>query len=131
MTQMLYTGYDYQKRRIKDWNSGRQSHFAIMTYTTIPGDCIDFVTSQNGDRVDFERLETPRPACKVTLKKNWQSQRQQQHSISCTDVPGLQESEVVKEHWAGAQDDSERFKEGQASGNLGRLILTWKQTLFP
>ena len=43
--------------------------FAIMTYATIPGDCIDRV-----ERVDFERLETPRPVPKVTLKKNWQSQ---------------------------------------------------------
>ena len=43
--------------------------FAIMTFASIPGDCIDRVTSQNGERVDFERLETPRPAPKVTWKK--------------------------------------------------------------
>ena len=43
--------------------------FAIMTYTTIPGDCIDRVTAQNGERVLFEKLETPRPAPKVTLKR--------------------------------------------------------------
>ena len=49
--------------------------FAIMTYATIPGDCIDRVTSQNGERVYFERLEAPRPAPKVTLKKNWHSQQ--------------------------------------------------------
>ena len=62
--------------------------FAIMTYASILGDCIDRVTSQDGDRVIFERLETPRLAPKVTLNKNWQSQ-QQQHSTSSTDVPGL------------------------------------------
>ena len=44
--------------------------FAIMTYATIPLECIDRVAFQNGERVDFERLETPRPAPKVTLKKN-------------------------------------------------------------
>ena len=49
--------------------------FATMTYATIPGDCIDCVTSQNGDRVLFERLETPRPTPEVTLRQNWQSQR--------------------------------------------------------
>ena len=43
--------------------------FAIMTNATIPGDCIDRVTSQDGDRAIFERLETPRQAPKVTLKK--------------------------------------------------------------
>ena len=59
-----------------------------MTYATKPGDCIDRVTSQNGDRVNFESLETPRPALKVTLKRNWQIQ-QQQHSTSSTDVPSL------------------------------------------
>ena len=31
-----------------------------MTYATIPGDCIDRVTSQDGDRVLFERLGTPK-----------------------------------------------------------------------
>ena len=61
--------------------------FAIMTHATIPGDCIDRVTSQNGDRVLFERLETPWPAPKVTLKQNWQSQRAAFHSTSDTDVP--------------------------------------------
>ena len=37
------------------------------------------MTSQNGERVLFERLETPRLVPKVTLKENWHSQ-QQQHS---------------------------------------------------
>ena len=41
-----------------------------MTYATILGVCIDRVTSQTGERVDFERLETPSPVPKVTLKKN-------------------------------------------------------------
>ena len=61
---------------------------AIMTYATIPGDGIDPVTFQDGDRVIFERLETPRPAPEVTWKENWQSQ-QQQHSTSSTDVLSL------------------------------------------
>ena len=52
------------------------------------------MTAQNGDRVIFERLATPRPAIKVTLKRNRQSQRQQheqqpQQPISHTDVPSL------------------------------------------
>ena len=44
--------------------------FAIMTYATLPGDCIDRVTSDVGDRVLFEQLETHRPPRKVTLSKN-------------------------------------------------------------
>ena len=63
--------------------------FAIMTYATIPGDCIDRVTSQDGDRIVFERLETPRPAPEVTLKMNGHSQQQHQHSTSDTHVPSL------------------------------------------
>ena len=39
--------------------------FAIMIYATIPGDCIDRVTSQNGERVIFKRLETPWPVPKI------------------------------------------------------------------
>ena len=49
--------------------------FAFMTYAAVPGDCIDRATSQKGERVDFERLETPRPEPKVSLTKNWQSQQ--------------------------------------------------------
>ena len=44
--------------------SGGQHHL-LVTYFTIPGDCIDRVTAQNGDRVLFERLATPRPAPKT------------------------------------------------------------------
>ena len=40
-----------------------------MAYATIPGDCIDRVTAQNGHKVIFERLATPKPAPKVTLKR--------------------------------------------------------------
>ena len=94
--------------------------FAIMTYATIPGDCMDRVASQNGERVLFERLETPRLVPKVKLEKNWQSQ--QQHSSSCTDVPGLVKTMVVKEHWTGAQDGSKFSTEVKtSSGKLGQI----------
>ena len=54
--------------------------FATITYTTVPGDCIDRVISQNGDRVLFQRLATSRPPPKVTLKSHWQIQQQQLNS---------------------------------------------------
>ena len=70
-----------------------------MTYFTIRGDCIDRMTAQNGDRVLFERLATPRPAPKVTLKRNWQSQQQQkqqpQQPISHTDVSSIRNLEML------------------------------------
>ena len=44
----------------------RTKSFAIITFATVLGDCIDCVISQNGDRVIFERLATPRPAPRVT-----------------------------------------------------------------
>ena len=43
--------------------------FAIMTCATIPGNCIDRVISQNGERVNIVRRETPRPTPKVTVDK--------------------------------------------------------------
>ena len=84
--------------------------FAIMTHATILGDCIDRVTAQDGDRVIFERLETPRPAHKVTLKKNWKSQ-QQQHSTSDTDVRSLWKQGMKREDQAGAQDVTDHSAE--------------------
>ena len=58
-----------QDQGLRFWQT---QSFAIITYTTVPRDCIDRVTSQNGDR-----LATPRPAPKVTLKRYWQTQQQQ------------------------------------------------------
>ena len=43
--------------------------FAIITYGTTPGDCVDRVTSQNGARVIFKRLETPRPVPEGNVEK--------------------------------------------------------------
>ena len=85
-----------------------------MTYATIPGDCIDRVTSQDGDRVLFERLETPRPAPKVTLKKNWHGQ-QQQHSTSDTHVPSLWKQGTKREDETGAQDVSDHSTEADVA----------------
>ena len=41
---------------------------AIINHNTVPGECIHL----------FEKLATPRPAPKVTLKSNWLVQEQQQ-----------------------------------------------------
>ena len=83
--------------------------FAIMTHATTPGDCIDRVTSQDGDRVLFERLGTPIRAPKVTLKRNWQSQQQQ--PTSDTDVPSFWKQETKREDEAGVQDGSDHSTE--------------------
>ena len=52
--------------------------FVIITYATVPGDCIDRVISQNGHGVIFERLATPMPAPQVMVNSNWHTQQQQQ-----------------------------------------------------
>ena len=50
---------------------------AIIVHNPVPANCIYKVISQNGHRTLFERTSTPRPAPKVTLGCNWQSQQQQ------------------------------------------------------
>ena len=86
--------------------------FAIMTYALIPGDCIDRVTSQDGDRILFVRLETQRPAPKVTLKMNGHSQQHHlQHSTSDTHVPSLWKQDTKREDQAGAQDVTDHSTE--------------------
>ena len=50
---------------------------AIIVHNPVPANCIYKVISQNGHRTLFERISTPRPAPKVTLGCNWQSQQQQ------------------------------------------------------
>ena len=81
----------------------------------MPGDCTDRVTSQNGDRVIFERLATPRPAPKVTLKSNWQTQQQQQQQrqqpILDKDVTGIWKQRATWESRAGNRDDTKHATE--------------------
>ena len=61
-TQILYIGHDWRSAgSAQFWQT---KLFAIMTYVTIQGDCIDRVTAQNGDRVLFEGLrhQDPHPS---------------------------------------------------------------------
>ena len=57
-----------QDQGLRFWQT---KSFAFVTNATVPGDCIDRVTSQNGDRVVFERLATPRPAPMVGRTTCW------------------------------------------------------------
>ena len=115
-----------QDQGLKFWQT---RSFAIMTHAVIPGDCLDHVTSQNGDRVNFKRLETPRPPPEVTLKSCWQTQ--QQHSTFGTDVPGPWKRGAKREDQAGAQDVTDHSTEAElAPGNWCIKRRTWMRVLF-
>ena len=116
-TKMLCAGYDCKKRRIKDCNSGKTKSFAIMTYVTIPGYCIDRVTAQNGDRELFERLATPRPAPKVTSKRNWHSQQQQQ-----------EQQPISHTHTLYLEKESDLGKQGRSARRPGNRKQFTSQT---
>ena len=94
-----------QDQGLRFWQT---KSFAIITNTTVPGDCIDRVTSQNGDRVLFERLAKPRPALKVTLKSHWQTQQQQQQQpqqlILEDDVQSIWKERATWESRAGVRE---------------------------
>ena len=69
---------------------------------------------------EFWRLGTPIPAPKVTVKKNWQSPQQQQHSTSDTDVPSLWKQRTKREDQAGVQDVTDHSTEADfATRKLG------------
>ena len=63
-----------QDQGLQFWQT--KSH-AIIVHSPVPAGCIYKVISRNGDRILLERLSTPRPAPKVTLKRYWHSQQQQ------------------------------------------------------
>ena len=76
---------------------------AIIAHSPVPADCIYRVISQNGDRILFERLSTPRPAPKVTVKSNWHpQQQQQQHSLR--DDASTSARRLVRESQSGTRD---------------------------
>ena len=58
----------------------------------------------------FERLATPRPAPKVTLKSNWQTQQQQQPNLE-DDVQSIWKQRATWESRAGVRDDTKHATE--------------------
>ena len=97
---VLYKISRAQDQGLQFWQT--KSH-AIIVHSPVPANCICWVISQNGDRILIERLSTPRPAPKVTLKSNWQSQKQQQQQQStCDDVTSTRR--LVRESQSGTRD---------------------------
>ena len=84
--------------------------------TTVPGDCSDRVTSQNGNRVIFERLAIPRPPPTVTLKSYLQTQQQQQQQED--DTQSVWKQRATWESRAGVRDDTKHATEGRATRQL-------------
>ena len=84
--RMPFIGQNYPEHKIENCNLGKRSHMQSSHTVLCQQDCIHRVISQNGDRILFERLSTPRPAPKVALKSNWHAQQQQQHQSLCDDV---------------------------------------------
>ena len=94
-----------------------------MTFATIPGDCIDRVTSDGGDRELF------RTSCnsKATSQGNVEQElaMPEQHSTSGTDVPGFWEQIQKSGDLTEVQDGSKHILEvDQASGNLEQSVST-------
>ena len=50
---------------------------AIIVHQTVPYQCIDRVVGDNGDRIIFQRILTPRPGPRVTLRDTLRPQHQQ------------------------------------------------------
>ena len=96
---------------------------AIVTYVTVPGDCIDRVTVQNGDRVLFERLATPMSAPKahveVELAKPAAAARAAARSSPFhTQTYLVSGNRATWESKAEVQDDSKYIEEAdQVPGN--------------
>ena len=84
--------------------------------TPVPGDCIYRVISQKGDRVQFERLATPRPAPKVTLQSNWHTQ-QQQLTLK-ENAASIQETCVTRESQAEVRDDPKNATEMELASRI-------------
>ena len=72
--------------------------------------------SQNGDRVQFERLATPRPAPKVTLQSNWHTQ-QQQLTLN-ENATSIQETCVTRESQAEVRDDPKNATEMELASRI-------------
>ena len=55
---------------------GKQTQTLFIVHQSVPNLCIERVVSDNGDRILSQRILTPRPEPKVTLRNTWRSQQQ-------------------------------------------------------
>ena len=91
----------------------------------MPGDYIDRVISQNGDRVIFERLTTPRPAPKVTLKNIWlvQQQHQQPEQLTLEEcVDNSWKQHATWEGEGGVGDETKSATEVEIASRTGATL---------
>ena len=87
------------------------------------------VISHNGDRILFERLSTPRPAPKVTLKSNWQSKL-----VAALD---MRKRDLHKKTCRGNATDDQTsirrlvrgFEPAVEKNHNSKLIFEWKECL--
>ena len=77
-TKMLFVGQGCHEHKIMDRNFGRKSN-AIVVCDSVPKDCIERVVCDDGNRILFPRVLTPRPRPKVALGSKRQISQQQQH----------------------------------------------------
>ena len=84
---MLFIVRSYLEHKIQGLQVWQTKSDAIIVHDPVPANCIYRVFFQNRGRILFERLSTPRPAPRVTLRGRCQSQQpqpQQQHFESAS-----------------------------------------------
>ena len=79
---------------------------------------IDEIFAYSLQLVLFERLATPRPAPKVTLKRSWQTQQQPQLPKLGDDTQSIWKQRASRESRAGVRDDTKQATEGRATRQL-------------
>ena len=124
--KMQYIGSKFLERRIKGLQFWQTKSFAIITHAALPGDCIDRVISQNGDRVMLERLATPRPTPKGIVKSDCLAQQQHQQPQQLTLEEGVNSSWKQHATWeskVGVRDEPKNATEvDMASTKLVRTV---------
>ena len=117
-----------QDQGLQFWQT--ESH-AIIVHSPVPADWIYRLISHNGDRILFDRLSTPRPAPKVTLKSNCHSQQQQQSLCDDVSTSGRR---LVREGQSGIKDVRDCTTDDQTSARKfnshnSKSIFEWKEYL--
>ena len=104
--KIRYIGQKLSRAQDQGLRFWQTNSFAIITYTKVLGDCIDRMEIE----CFFERLATPRPAPKVTLKSKWQTQQQQQPNLE-DDVQSIWKQRATWESRAGVRYDTKHATE--------------------
>ena len=71
MIKVRYSGSNWKKHRIWDYNLGKRKSYGTIVYQTVPPECMFKAIAKHDKEIIFDKLPEAQPAPKLILKSRW------------------------------------------------------------